>query len=121
MREDLVGQPKLGDAELSPGPRPTDDVLVSFPEPRSTWSSYLLDQLRSRSDEEFTDIKNEVVDITPGRRARSRNSSGTTTWNVSAPATTSATCGRVCWTGAAAGAACFGCTTRIRCGGGWPA
>ncbi|MCP4265644.1 MAG: sulfotransferase domain-containing protein [Candidatus Brocadiaceae bacterium] len=62
----VVGQANLGYAEFEPGPRSSDVILVTFPKSGSTWTSYLLHQLHSRGDEEFRDIKDEVVDITPG-------------------------------------------------------
>jgi len=66
MKAYVVGQANLGYAEFKPGPSPPDVILATFPKSGSTWTSYLFHQLRSRGDEEFSDIKNEVVDITPG-------------------------------------------------------
>ncbi len=66
MEAYVSGQARLGYAEFSPGPRPSDVILVSFPKSGSTWTCYLLHQLRSSGDHDFSDIKNEVVDITPG-------------------------------------------------------
>lgn len=66
MREYIEGQARLGYPSFDPGPRPDDVILATFPKSGSTWSSYLLHQVRSAGDDEFDDIKNEVVDITPG-------------------------------------------------------
>jgi hypothetical protein len=60
------GQARLGYAKFNPGPQPTDVILATFPKSGSTWTSYLLHQLRSGGDDDFDDIKNEVIDITPG-------------------------------------------------------
>ena len=69
----VAGQARLGYAKFDPGPRPSDVLLVSFPKSGSTWTSYLLHQLRSGGDHEFVDIKHEVVDITPGHWDPQRN------------------------------------------------
>jgi Sulfotransferase domain len=66
MESYVVGQANLGYAVFDPGPEPQDVILVSFPKSGSTWTSYLLHQLRSRGDDDFRDIKDEVIDITPG-------------------------------------------------------
>jgi hypothetical protein len=62
----VQGQANLGYAKWEPGPRASDVILTAFPKSGSTWTSYLLHQLRSKDDQEFRDIKDEVVDITPG-------------------------------------------------------
>lgn len=69
----VAGQARLGYAAFTPGPRPTDVVLAAFPKSGSTWTSYLLHQLRSNGDHAFDDIKHEVVDITPGHWDPSEN------------------------------------------------
>lgn len=66
IREYVVGQARLGYAEFAPGPQSNDIILATFPKSGSTWTSYLLHQLRSNGDDDFDDIKHEVVDITPG-------------------------------------------------------
>jgi hypothetical protein len=66
MKAYVVGQAKLGYVEFNPGPNASDVILATFPKSGSTWTSYLLHQLRSGGDEEFGDIKDEVIDITPG-------------------------------------------------------
>jgi hypothetical protein len=66
LRAYVVGQARLGYAEFDPGPAASDVILCAFPKSGSTWTSYLLHQLRSGGDESFDDIKNEVIDITPG-------------------------------------------------------
>lgn len=66
MKAYVVGQAALGYAEFAPGPDPSDVILTAFPKSGSTWTSYLLHQLRSGGDHDFDDIKHEVVDITPG-------------------------------------------------------
>ena len=66
MKEYVVGQARLGYATFVPGPVASDIILATFPKSGSTWMSYLLHQLRSRGDEDFSDIKDEVIDITPG-------------------------------------------------------
>ena len=73
MEAYVAGQAQLGYAEFSPGPRSSDVILVSFPKSGSTWTSYLLHLLCSRGDHEFDDIKNVVVDITPGHWDPNRN------------------------------------------------
>jgi len=73
MEAYVAGQARLGYAEFSPGPRPSDVILVGFPKSGTTWTCYLLHQLRSGGDQAFTDIKNEVVDITPGHWDPARN------------------------------------------------
>ena len=62
----VLGQAKLGYTTFAPGPKPSDIILATFPKSGSTWISYLLHQLRSNGDKKFNDIKNEVIDITPG-------------------------------------------------------
>jgi hypothetical protein len=62
----VVGQASLGYTTFASGPKPSDIILVTYPKSGSTWTSYLLHQLRSDGDEKFDDIKNEVIDITPG-------------------------------------------------------
>jgi hypothetical protein len=62
----VQGQASLDYAEWESGPRSSDVILAAFPKSGSTWTSYLLHQLRSKGDQEFRDIKDEVVDITPG-------------------------------------------------------
>ena len=66
LRAYVVGQANLGYTEFNPGPIESDLILDTFPKSGSTWASYLLHQLRSRGDTEFRDIKDEVIDITPG-------------------------------------------------------
>jgi hypothetical protein len=66
MKRYVLGQAALGYAVFDPGPEASDVILVSFPKSGSTWTSYLLHQIRSGGDEAFADIKDEVVDITPG-------------------------------------------------------
>jgi hypothetical protein len=66
MRAYVSGQAALGYPAFEPGPRPDDVILATFPKSGSTWTSYLLQQIRSGADDDFDDIKNEVVDITPG-------------------------------------------------------
>jgi hypothetical protein len=66
MRAYVAGQAALGYPAFDPGPRPDDVILATFPKSGSTWTSYLLHQIRSGADDDFDDIKNEVVDITPG-------------------------------------------------------
>lgn len=66
IREYVEGQARLGYENFDPGPRPDDVILATFPKSGSTWSSYLLHQIRSAGDDDFDDIKHEVVDITPG-------------------------------------------------------
>jgi hypothetical protein len=66
MRAYVAGQTALGYATFDPGPHPDDVILASFPKSGSTWMSYLLHQLRSGGDDSFRDIKDEVIDITPG-------------------------------------------------------
>lgn len=66
IRAYVAGQAALGYAEFQPSPRPDDVILATFPKSGSTWTSYLLHQIRSGGDDDFDDIKNEVVDITPG-------------------------------------------------------
>jgi hypothetical protein len=66
MQAYVQGQANLGYAKWEPGPRSSDVILTAFPKSGSTWTSYLLHQLRSQGDEDFCDIKDEVVDITPG-------------------------------------------------------
>jgi hypothetical protein len=66
MEAYLRGQARLGYAEFEPGPQPSDVILVSFPKSGSTWMSYLIHLLRSGGDQQFRDIKDEVIDITPG-------------------------------------------------------
>ncbi len=73
MEAYVAGQARLGYAEFSPGPRSSDVILVSFPKSGSTWTSYLLHLLCSRGDHDFDDIKNVVVDITPGHWDPARN------------------------------------------------
>jgi hypothetical protein len=73
MQAYVAGQAQLGYASFSPGPSPSDVILVAYPKSGSTWTSYLLHQLRSRGDHEFDDIKHEVVDITPGHWDPARN------------------------------------------------
>ncbi len=73
MQAYVAGQARLGYAHFSPGPLPSDVILTSFPKSGSTWTSYLLHELRSGGDHDFKDIKNEVVDITPGHWDPSRN------------------------------------------------
>ncbi len=65
IRTYVEGQARLGYATFDPGPRPDDVLLATFPKSGSTWCSYLLHALRS-GDDAFTDIKDEVIDITPG-------------------------------------------------------
>ncbi len=62
----VEGQASMGYAEWEPGPNSSDVILTAFPKSGSTWTSYLLHQLRSKGDDKFRDIKDEVVDITPG-------------------------------------------------------
>ena len=62
----VLGQAALGYRTFEPGAREDDLILVSYPKSGSTWMSYLLHQLRSGGDDDFDDIKNEVIDITPG-------------------------------------------------------
>jgi len=66
MRAYVEGQARLGYARFDPGPEKTDILLVTYPKSGSTWTSYLLHQIRSLGDTEFSDIKDEVIDITPG-------------------------------------------------------
>jgi amino acid adenylation domain-containing protein len=66
MKTYVVGQANLGYSEFEPGSGLSDVILATFPKSGSTWTSYLMHQLRSRGDEGFHDIKDEVVDITPG-------------------------------------------------------
>ncbi len=66
IRAYVEGQAQLGYCNWSPGANPTDVLLATFPKSGSTWTSYLLHQLSSGGDDEFDDIKNVVVDITPG-------------------------------------------------------
>lgn len=66
IRAYVCGQARLGYADFSPGPSPADIILATFPKSGSTWTSYLLHQIRSRGDSDFVDIKDEVIDITPG-------------------------------------------------------
>jgi hypothetical protein len=66
MEAYVAGQARLGYAPFDPGPRPTDVILAAFPKSGSTWTSYLMHELRSGGDHDFGDIKHEVVDITPG-------------------------------------------------------
>jgi len=73
MEAYVAGQARLGYAEFSPGPRSSDVILVSFPKSGSTWTSFLLHSLSSRGDHQFDDIKNVVVDITPGHWDPARN------------------------------------------------
>lgn len=66
LRAYVVGQARLGYTRFSTEPRADDVILVSFPKSGSTWISYLLHQLRSGGDDDFADVKDEVIDITPG-------------------------------------------------------
>jgi len=66
IRAYVNGQARLGYADFDPGPMPSDVILATYPKSGSTWISYLLHQLRSQGDSDFVDIKNEVIDITPG-------------------------------------------------------
>jgi len=66
IRAYVEGQARLGYATFNPGPGATDVILVTYPKSGSTWISYLLHQIRSSGDAEFNDIKDEVIDITPG-------------------------------------------------------
>lgn len=62
----VTGQAKLGYTLFDPGPDASDIILATFPKSGSTWTSYLLHQIRSGSSDSFCDIKDEVIDITPG-------------------------------------------------------
>jgi len=73
IRNYVEGQARLGYAHWMPGPDPSDLILATFPKSGSTWSSYLLHQLRSYGDDSFDDIKHAVVDITPGHWDPKRN------------------------------------------------
>lgn len=66
IRAYVEGQARLGYTEFHPGAVPSDVILATFPKSGSTWISYLLHQIRSGGDQDFTDIKDEVIDITPG-------------------------------------------------------
>lgn len=66
LRTYVTGQARLGYASFDPGPRPEDVILATFPKSGSTWMSYVIYQLSSTGDEGFSDIKDVVVDITPG-------------------------------------------------------
>ena len=66
IRSYVEGQARLGYAEFDPGPDTSDVILATFPKSGSTWTSYLLHQIRSSGNDDFVDIKEEVVDITPG-------------------------------------------------------
>lgn len=66
LRTYVTGQAKLGYTCFEPGPQSTDVMLATFPKSGSTWISYLLYQLSSGGDEAFPDIKDVVIDITPG-------------------------------------------------------
>lgn len=73
MEAYVAGQARLGYTEFSPGPRSSDVILVSFPKSGSTWTSNLLHSLCSKANLQFDDIKNVVVDITPGHWDPARN------------------------------------------------
>lgn len=62
----VEGQARLGYASFDPGPLPTDVILVAFPKSGSTWTSYMMHQICSGGRELSRDIKEEVIDITPG-------------------------------------------------------
>ena len=66
LRAYVAGQAKLGYAVFDPGPDASDIILAAFPKSGSTWTSYLMQQIRSGGDDSFGDIKDEVIDITPG-------------------------------------------------------
>ncbi len=66
IRAYVAGQARLGYGQFDPGPEPEDIILATFPKSGSTWTSYLLHQLKSGGDDDFDDIKHVVVDITPG-------------------------------------------------------
>ncbi len=66
IRAYVEGQARLGYGDFDPGPSAEDIILATFPKSGSTWTSYLLHQLKSGGDDAFDDIKHVVVDITPG-------------------------------------------------------
>jgi len=66
IRSYVVGQAQLDYLRFDPEPNASDVLLATFPKSGSTWTSYLLHQIRSSCDDTFDDIKHEVVDITPG-------------------------------------------------------
>lgn len=66
IRAYVEGQAKLGYARFSPEANSNDIILATYPKSGSTWTSYLMHQIRSSGSDDFDDIKNEVVDITPG-------------------------------------------------------
>jgi len=66
IRAYVKGQADLGYMRFDPAPSDNDVILTTFPKSGSTWVSYLLYQIKSYCSDEFDDIKNVVVDITPG-------------------------------------------------------
>lgn len=68
-----IGQAQLGYTTFLPGPNSSDVILATFPKSGSTWTAYLLHQLRSKGDHDFVNIKDEVIDITPGHWDISKN------------------------------------------------
>lgn len=66
FRAYVEGQVRLGYGSFDPGPLHADVILAAFPKSGSTWTSYLMHQIRTAGEELSRDIKEEVIDITPG-------------------------------------------------------
>ena len=64
FRDYVVGQAQLGYKTYSCDP--TDVILVTFPKSGSTWTSFNIFQINSKGQELYDNIKNLVIDITPG-------------------------------------------------------